>query len=577
MFLKKSAIAAAFLFYVPAILAQVGINTAAPNAQLDIRSTNQAAPSNTDGIMIPKVDAFPSVNPTAQQQGMLLYLTTASGTNQPGFYYWDNATTTWIGIVSNKGWEVKGNSSTSPFTDYLGTSDNQPLVIRTNNIEKIRINTNGNTGIGIASPLSKLHVMNNSSGLVPNPASVGVLENNDNTYLSLLSTGESGILFGANGNATNGGIIYNPVGLPNAMAFRNNFNTNQMIITASGQIALGNFLPSHPMDFNSVLGDKISLWGGSGNHYGFGVQGSLLQIHADNATSDVAFGYGTSAAFTETMRAKGNGRVGIGTTAPNARLQIFSSNQLTPANTDGILIPQVFAFPAVNPTLAQNGMLVFLAATIGTKTPGFYYWDNSSSQWIGVGNANNWGLNGNAGTNPATNFIGSNDNTDVSLGANNAAVMRLTTTGNVGIGNTLPLQKLDVNGNINLKNFQQNFRINNVPVLSLSLLNTRNILVGQNAGPILVEVTIPFSGNRRDFQVAALPRIPLWVRKQDTAITRETIIFLSALKQVIRRPIHNRMSLWEMMPAIHSIRDLETYSLGTNARKTSPAQPTIRI
>ena len=78
--------------------AQVGINTVTPNAQLEIKSSNEATPSNTDGILIPKIDAFPVTNPTASQQGMLVYLTTASGSNPSGFYYWDNNSTTWIGI-----------------------------------------------------------------------------------------------------------------------------------------------------------------------------------------------------------------------------------------------------------------------------------------------------------------------------------------------------------------------------------------------------------------------------------------------------------------------------------------------
>ncbi len=78
--------------------AQVGINTSTPNAQLDIKSSNQATPSNTDGLLIPKVDAFPVINPTAAQKGMLVYLNAVSGSNQPGFYYWNNPG--WIGIVT---------------------------------------------------------------------------------------------------------------------------------------------------------------------------------------------------------------------------------------------------------------------------------------------------------------------------------------------------------------------------------------------------------------------------------------------------------------------------------------------
>ncbi|MCB0432134.1 MAG: hypothetical protein KDD18_03560, partial [Mangrovimonas sp.] len=67
---------------------QVGINTTDPKAQLEIQSSNQASPSNTDGLLIPKVDTFPATNPGANQNGMLVFLTTTVGANSPGFYYW---------------------------------------------------------------------------------------------------------------------------------------------------------------------------------------------------------------------------------------------------------------------------------------------------------------------------------------------------------------------------------------------------------------------------------------------------------------------------------------------------------
>ncbi|MBL0013922.1 MAG: hypothetical protein IPP30_09380 [Flavobacterium sp.] len=87
-----------FLLFALNIFAQVGINTTTPAAQLEIKSSNQVTPANTDGILIPKIDAFPLVNPTAAQKGMLVYLTTLSAGNPPGFYYWNNPG--WVGIVS---------------------------------------------------------------------------------------------------------------------------------------------------------------------------------------------------------------------------------------------------------------------------------------------------------------------------------------------------------------------------------------------------------------------------------------------------------------------------------------------
>jgi hypothetical protein len=74
---------------------QVGINTTSPDAQLDIKSSNQATPANNDGILIPKIDAFPLANPTAAQNSMMVYLTTISLGKPPGFYYWDNNSNSW--------------------------------------------------------------------------------------------------------------------------------------------------------------------------------------------------------------------------------------------------------------------------------------------------------------------------------------------------------------------------------------------------------------------------------------------------------------------------------------------------
>lgn len=96
----------------------------------------------------------------------------------------------------------------------------------------------------------------------------------------------------------------------------------RLSLTRGGNLGIGNFTPGFPLSFADTLGDKISLWGQSGNHFGFGIQGSLLQIHSDTTNSDIAFGAGRSAAMTEVMRVKGTGRVGIGTTTPVAALDV---------------------------------------------------------------------------------------------------------------------------------------------------------------------------------------------------------------------------------------------------------------
>ncbi|PKA84448.1 hypothetical protein ATE92_2638 [Ulvibacter sp. MAR_2010_11] len=81
--------------YAPAI-AQVGIGTSSPKSMLDIPASNPASPSNKDGILIPRINAFPSVNPGSSQDGMLVFLTTATGTYKKGFHYWDDTPKKWI-------------------------------------------------------------------------------------------------------------------------------------------------------------------------------------------------------------------------------------------------------------------------------------------------------------------------------------------------------------------------------------------------------------------------------------------------------------------------------------------------
>ncbi len=80
----------------------------------------------------------------------------------------------------------------------------------------------------------------------------------------------------------------------------------------TGNAGIGTTTAGFPLTFANVLGDKISLWGQSGAHYGFGIQSNLLQIHSSASSADIAFGYGESAAFTETARIRGNGYMGIG-------------------------------------------------------------------------------------------------------------------------------------------------------------------------------------------------------------------------------------------------------------------------
>ena len=55
-------------------------------------------------------------------------------------------------------WNLTGNAGTNPASQFLGTTDNRPLTIRTNGAEAMRVESNGNVGIANNSPAGKLHI-----------------------------------------------------------------------------------------------------------------------------------------------------------------------------------------------------------------------------------------------------------------------------------------------------------------------------------------------------------------------------------------------------------------------------------
>lgn len=118
----------ALFFY--GINAQVGINTTDPKSLLDIPATNASTPTATDGILIPRINAFPATNPGADQNGMLVFLSTTVGANSPGFYYWEQASASWVpvGNNTNTGWKLTGNMAST--SDYFGTNNDQDVVFR---------------------------------------------------------------------------------------------------------------------------------------------------------------------------------------------------------------------------------------------------------------------------------------------------------------------------------------------------------------------------------------------------------------------------------------------------------------
>ena len=156
----------------------------------------------------------------------------------------------------------------------------------------------GNVGIGAGAPDTNLTIQGGPSA-----------------YLNLKTAGNAQqLLIGAD---SGGGVISTMTN--HDLQLRAGGNATKMIVTAGGNVGIGTTTPNFPLHFPNVMGDKITLWGADPNsHYGLGIQGNTLQIYNDVASTRVAFGWGGSNNFHETMRIQGDGTLVVqGAIMPN--------------------------------------------------------------------------------------------------------------------------------------------------------------------------------------------------------------------------------------------------------------------
>ncbi len=138
----------------------VGIGTSTPDAsaKLDVSDSNR-------GVLVTRVALTDVTNGIAPVNlpatGLLVYNINAAvvGGSGTGFYYWDG--TMWVRLSTGQSddWTITGNAGTNPTTNFIGTTDAQDFVVRTNNTEKMRVESGGDVGIGTNNPNHTLHVL----------------------------------------------------------------------------------------------------------------------------------------------------------------------------------------------------------------------------------------------------------------------------------------------------------------------------------------------------------------------------------------------------------------------------------
>ncbi len=140
--------------------AQVAINNngSAPNsnAVLDIDVS-----TNDKGILIPRLT-------TTERQGMTLNTTdeglTVYDETTNNYWYWDG--TQWLMLTSHHdAWLVNGNTGINS-SNFLGTTDANDLIFKTNNTEILRITSDGKIGVGTSSPSTDIMFNNKNFWII---------------------------------------------------------------------------------------------------------------------------------------------------------------------------------------------------------------------------------------------------------------------------------------------------------------------------------------------------------------------------------------------------------------------------
>lgn len=243
--------------------------------------------------------------PSTNVQGAISDLATAIKTTQNSTIYTSDGTLTGNRIVTQGANTLTFNSTVQNGFSVDGTTFSVD-------------GANNRIGIGNTAPNLSLDVTSGNG--------IGVKVSNAFQWDHLYLFSDTVSSFITAGGADNG--LHFRVGSGASGTYGGQTYTTAMTIMPSGNIGIGTTNPFAPLQFANVIENrKTVLWQDANNDhqfYGFGINANALryQVSSTNANHIFFAGTGTTAS-NELMRIQGNGRVGIGTTTPLAKLDLI--------------------------------------------------------------------------------------------------------------------------------------------------------------------------------------------------------------------------------------------------------------
>lgn len=222
-------------------------------------------------------------------------------------------------------WLLNGNAGTDPNHNFLGTTDNKALVIRTNHAEAVRIDTSHNVGIGTTTPKAKLDV----EGLLFTQR-LGVGTTTPRNPLGVRGTGPAQELlsFEEPTGTTKWHINQNFNGNSGLNFAETGVADGRLFIQAGGNVGIGTTNPSAKLNVDPGGPGGITIGNPSTGQGGF--TSLLLDISAERG------GFATIQAIQSSGTLYGNiginasgGNVGIGTNTPQVKLDVVGDIHAT--------------------------------------------------------------------------------------------------------------------------------------------------------------------------------------------------------------------------------------------------------
>jgi hypothetical protein len=224
------------------------------------------------------------------------------------------------GVDLGTHWTLTGNAGTLPGTNFIGTTDNQDFVLKTNASEKMRVLSNGFVGIGTNTPDVEFEVVSTATF---NPHGIMGTEYNSNSVSdshlwlrkargtesaplpvmandeigSLKFRGHNGIIFPTNFDQTEIVAIasenFSPTANGSFLKFMttangNNSGSERMRIDHNGKIGIGTPSPNTRVDIAGDIATKESTVTLSGNSNNVAIGNyTFIRITGPTANYDI--------------------------------------------------------------------------------------------------------------------------------------------------------------------------------------------------------------------------------------------------------------------------------------------------